>query len=75
MLIKNADLAMYQVKENGRNNYQFFEKDMNVRALEQVAFLQAHGCDEGQGYYFSRPIPASQFAKLLEAGTTIGLPN
>ena len=42
---------------------------------EQVAFLQAHGCDEGQGYYFSRPVPASQFAKLLEAGTTVGLPN
>jgi predicted signal transduction protein with EAL and GGDEF domain len=35
MLIKNAGLAMYQAKENGRNNYQFFEKDMNVRAQER----------------------------------------
>ena len=36
-LIKNADTAMYHAKENGRNNYQFFEKDMNVRAVERQA--------------------------------------
>jgi diguanylate cyclase (GGDEF)-like protein/PAS domain S-box-containing protein len=36
-LIKNADTAMYHAKDNGRNNYQFFEKDMNVRAVERRA--------------------------------------
>ena len=35
-----------------------------VETREQLAFLQAHGCDEGQGYYFSRPIAAHLFAKL-----------
>jgi len=34
-LIKNADTAMYQAKEKGRNNYQFFENDMNARAVER----------------------------------------
>ena len=34
-LIKNADTAMYCAKEKGRNNYQFFESDMNVRAVER----------------------------------------
>jgi len=34
-LIKNADTAMYQAKEKGRNNYQFFKNDMNVRAVER----------------------------------------
>jgi EAL domain-containing protein (putative c-di-GMP-specific phosphodiesterase class I) len=40
-----------------------------VETFSQLEFLQAHGCDEGQGFYFSRPVPAPQFAKLLEAGT------
>ncbi len=39
-----------------------------VETAEQVAFLQAHGCNEGQGYYFSQPVPAPQLAKLLETG-------
>jgi diguanylate cyclase (GGDEF)-like protein len=34
-LIKNADTAMYQAKEKGPNNYQFYKKDMNVRAIER----------------------------------------
>jgi diguanylate cyclase (GGDEF)-like protein/PAS domain S-box-containing protein len=36
-----------------------------VETPEQLAFLQAHGCDEGQGYYFSRPAAAPQLAVLL----------
>jgi EAL domain-containing protein (putative c-di-GMP-specific phosphodiesterase class I) len=39
-----------------------------VETPEQLAFLQAYGCDEGQGHYFSRPIAAHQFAKLIETG-------
>jgi diguanylate cyclase (GGDEF)-like protein len=34
-LIKNADTAMYQAKENGRGSYQFFKPAMNVRAVER----------------------------------------
>ena len=29
-----------------------------VETQEELAFLQAHQCDEAQGYYFSRPVPA-----------------
>jgi diguanylate cyclase (GGDEF)-like protein/PAS domain S-box-containing protein len=34
-LMKHADFAMYHVKDSGRNNYEFFEPDMNVRAIER----------------------------------------
>ncbi len=34
-LIRSADTAMYHAKNKGRNNYQFFTKDMNVRAVER----------------------------------------
>jgi predicted signal transduction protein with EAL and GGDEF domain len=34
-LMKKADLAMYQVKDNGRDGYQFFNPEMNARAIEQ----------------------------------------
>ena len=34
-LVNNADTAMYHAKENGRNNYQFFKQEMNIRASER----------------------------------------
>jgi diguanylate cyclase (GGDEF)-like protein/PAS domain S-box-containing protein len=34
-LIKCADIAMYHAKESGRDNFQFFRQDMNVRAAER----------------------------------------
>ena len=36
-IIQNADTAMYQAKANGRNNYQFFKPEMNVRAVHHLA--------------------------------------
>jgi diguanylate cyclase (GGDEF)-like protein/PAS domain S-box-containing protein len=39
-----------------------------VETLEELTFLQAHQCDEVQGYYFSRPVDSGQFAGLLATG-------
>ena len=36
-----------------------------VETEGQIRFLQAQGCDEGQGYYFSRPLPAAAFEAYL----------
>jgi EAL domain-containing protein (putative c-di-GMP-specific phosphodiesterase class I) len=38
-LVKNADVAMYKVKEQGRNGFQFFREDMNARAFERLVFV------------------------------------
>jgi len=40
-LMKNADTAMYHAKERGRNNYQFFSPEMNVRAVERQSLETA----------------------------------
>ena len=39
-----------------------------VETLEELRFLQAHQCDEAQGYYFSRPVSPVRFAELLKTG-------
>jgi len=36
-----------------------------VETPEQKAFLREKACDEMQGFYFSTPVPAEQFAALL----------
>jgi diguanylate cyclase (GGDEF)-like protein/PAS domain S-box-containing protein len=38
-----------------------------VETAEQLDYLRLQGCDEMQGYYFSRPLPADEFARLLGA--------
>jgi EAL domain-containing protein (putative c-di-GMP-specific phosphodiesterase class I) len=35
-----------------------------IETQSQLDFLSNEGCDEAQGYYFAKPLPASQFEKL-----------
>jgi EAL domain-containing protein (putative c-di-GMP-specific phosphodiesterase class I) len=42
-----------------------------VETVEELSFLRAHQCDEGQGYYFSRPVPPEEFAKLRQTGIPV----
>jgi diguanylate cyclase (GGDEF)-like protein len=39
-----------------------------VETEAQARFLMGAGCEQAQGYYFSRPVPAAQVAELLRAG-------
>lgn len=36
-LLKNADIAMYRAKENGKNNFQFYSESMKTQSLERLA--------------------------------------
>lgn len=49
--------------------------DLQMRVLAegvetdgQLSLLASHGCDEFQGFWFSRPLPADAFAALLREG-------
>jgi predicted signal transduction protein with EAL and GGDEF domain len=36
-----------------------------IETAEQLAFLRIQGCHEGQGFYFSKPLPKADFAALM----------
>ncbi len=43
-----------------------------VESGQQLAMLRDMGCEEIQGFYYSRPLPEADFALLLQAGTLSG---
>ena len=42
-----------------------------IETRPQLTFLQSHHCAEGQGYFFSRPVVAEEFATLLATGRQV----
>jgi len=55
LLLKNADIAMYKVKANGKNNYLFFTPEMNACYHERISLenelRQAINRSEFELYY------------------------
>jgi len=43
-----------------------------VETAGQLAFLRLQGCNEVQGYYFSKPMPADQFETYVKTAAAIG---
>jgi EAL domain-containing protein (putative c-di-GMP-specific phosphodiesterase class I) len=66
--MRKADLAMYSAKESGRDSYQFFEPEMNARAVESQAL------EDGLFYAIERQqLELHYQAKLdLMSGAIIG---
>ncbi|MGI9503705.1 MAG: EAL domain-containing protein, partial [Geminicoccaceae bacterium] len=42
-----------------------------IETIEQLRHLQREGCDEAQGYYFSRPLPAADLIKCIKNDLSI----
>lgn len=56
-LLKHADLAMYQVKQQGRNDFEFFRPEMRARIakLLQLEKYLRHAVDRGELELFYQP--------------------
>ncbi|BAN36087.1 hypothetical protein SCD_n02279 [Sulfuricella denitrificans skB26] len=44
-----------------------------VETEGQLEYLRSHGCDEMQGYFFSRPVPVGDFEQMLRSGRKLTL--
>jgi len=45
-----------------------------VESADQAEFLRRHGCDEAQGYFFGKPLPAAEFVQLLRRRGDLEVP-
>ena len=69
MLMRHADMAMYQAKEQGRNTYHFFNQELDRTIQERIALDQAlHGALE-RGEFLLHYQPRARMA----SGTVTGV--
>jgi diguanylate cyclase (GGDEF)-like protein len=68
-LTKNADIAMYQAKEEGKNNFQFYSEALNANSLERLALESSlrHALERGEfrlHYQAKRDIATDQITGM-----------
>ena len=66
-LIRNADGAMYQAKEQGRNGYQIYDESMSAKALERIILeSQLHKALKDEEFtVFYQPQVSSRSGKVV----------
>ncbi|WP_422911220.1 sensor domain-containing protein [Pseudomonas sp. MAC6] len=68
-LMKNADTAMYHAKERGKNNFQFYQADMNASALQRLELESdlRHALEQGEFRLYYQPQFSSDGKRLTGA--------
>lgn len=66
LTVGSDDAAIVKAIISLAHNLQLSVIAEGVETQAQLEYLQRNGCDEVQGYYISRPIPAEALAKLLK---------
>lgn len=69
ILLKNADVAMYCAKERGKNNYQFFAREMNAKAFERLMLDNSlrHAINRGEFELYYQPQISAQTGDVIGA--------
>jgi diguanylate cyclase (GGDEF)-like protein/PAS domain S-box-containing protein len=66
-LLRNADMAMYQAKERGRNNYQFFTASMQQKTLErqQLELDLRLAVQRGELEIYYQPVVDAEYGRVV----------
>jgi diguanylate cyclase (GGDEF)-like protein/PAS domain S-box-containing protein len=66
-LLKNADIAMYRAKEQGKDNYQFHSAEMNTHLVERVSMENAlrRALERDELALFYQPIVSMHDKRVL----------
>jgi EAL domain-containing protein (putative c-di-GMP-specific phosphodiesterase class I) len=67
--MKNADTAMYHAKDRGKNNFQFYQADMNATALERLELESdlRHALEQGEFILYYQPQFSGDGKRLIGA--------